>query len=99
MRNLLKTKCDFRSKLIDRTHFAPVYDFGSKEIVAWSTSTRPDMAQQAELLDQLLERMPGGATPVLHSDSKNVASRFCGNRNEPYPAVGTASQHPDPHSD
>ncbi len=48
--------------------FAPVHDFGSKEIVAWSTSTRPDMAQQAELLDRLLERMPGGATPVLHSD-------------------------------
>ena len=48
--------------------FAPVYDSGSKEIVAWSTSTRPDMAQQAELLDRLLERMPEGARPVLHSD-------------------------------
>lgn len=37
-----------------KAYFAPVYDFGSKEIVAWSTSTSPDMAQQAELLDQLL---------------------------------------------
>ena len=26
------------------------------------------MAQQAELLDRLLERMPEGAKPVLHSD-------------------------------
>ena len=34
-----------------KAYFAPVYDFGSKEIVAWSTSTSPDMAQQAELLD------------------------------------------------
>ena len=28
-----------------KAYFAPVYDFGSKEIVAWSTSTSPDMAQ------------------------------------------------------
>lgn len=49
-------------------HFAPVYNFGSKEIVAWSTSTSPSMSQQAALLDRLLERMPEGATPVLHSD-------------------------------
>ena len=61
--------------------FTPVYDFGSKEIVAWSTSTSPDMAQQLALLDRLLVKLPEGATPVLHSDSKNVASRFCGNRN------------------
>lgn len=49
-------------------HFAPVYNFGSKEIVAWSTSTSPSMSQQTALLDRLLERMPEGATPVLHSD-------------------------------
>ena len=51
-----------------KAYLATVYDFGSKEIVAWSTSTSPDMAQQAELLDQLLAKMPEGATPVLHSD-------------------------------
>lgn len=51
-----------------KAYFAPVYDFGSKEIVAWSTSPRPDMAQQHELLDRLLARMPEGARPVLHSD-------------------------------
>ena len=45
-----------------------MYDFGSKEIVAWSTSTSPGMAQQAELLDRLLAKMPEGAKPVLHSD-------------------------------
>ena len=48
--------------------YAPVYDFGSKEIVAWSTSTSPNMDQQELLLDRLLERMPGDARPVLHSD-------------------------------
>ena len=51
-----------------KAYFAPVYDFGSKEIVAWSTSTRPNMEQQELLLDRLLERMPEGAKPVLHSD-------------------------------
>ena len=51
-----------------KAYFAPVYDFGSKEIVAWSTSTSPDMEQQELLLDRLLERMPEGARPVLHSD-------------------------------
>ena len=51
-----------------KAYFAPVYDFGSKEIVAWSSSTSPNMDQQEPLLDRLLERMPGGARPVLHSD-------------------------------
>ena len=51
-----------------KAYFAPVHDFGSKEIVAWSTSTSPDMEQQELLLDRLLERMPEGARPVLHSD-------------------------------
>lgn len=44
-----------------KAYFAPVYDFGSKEIVAWSTSTSPDMAQQAEQLGLLLAKMPEGA--------------------------------------
>ena len=64
-----------------KAYFAPVYDFGSKEIVAWSTSRSPDMAQQMTLLDRLLAKMPEGETPILHSDSKNDISRFCGNRN------------------
>ena len=51
-----------------KAYFAPVYDFASKEIVAWSTSLHPDMAQQHELLDQLLAKMPEGSAPILHSD-------------------------------
>lgn len=50
-----------------KAYFAPVYDFGSKEIVAWSTSLHPNMAQQHELLDQLVSRKPKGsqADPAL----------------------------------
>ena len=51
-----------------KAYLATVYDFGSKEIVAWSTSRRPDMAQQMALLDRLLAKMPEGETPILHSD-------------------------------
>lgn len=51
-----------------KAYFAPVYDLCTREIVAWSTSESPNMAQQAELLDRLAARMPGGARPIIHSD-------------------------------
>ena len=51
-----------------KAYFAPVYDFGSKEIVAWSTARGPNMVQQIALLDQLLAKIPEGVTPILHSD-------------------------------
>lgn len=50
-----------------KAYFAPVYDLCTREIVAWSTSESPNMAQQAELLDGLAARMPRGARPILHS--------------------------------
>ena len=56
-------KCAF-----GKAYLAPVYDFGSKEIVAWSVSESPNMAQQQEMLDMLLAVMPEGARPVMHSD-------------------------------
>ena len=56
-------KCSF-----GKAYLAPVYDFGTKEIVAWSVSRSPNMAQQMEVLDQLFAKMPEGASPVLHSD-------------------------------
>jgi transposase InsO family protein len=51
-----------------KAYFAPVYDFGSKEIAAWSVSTSPNMAQQLDILSQLIAKMPEGASPILHSD-------------------------------
>ena len=51
-----------------KAYLAPVYDMGSKEMVAWSVSESPNLAQQMELLDRLLAKMPEGASPVLHSD-------------------------------
>lgn len=51
-----------------KAYLAPVYDFGSKEIVAWSVSEHPDLAQQEEMLSMLMAAKPDGARPVLHSD-------------------------------
>jgi transposase InsO family protein len=74
-------KCSF-----GKAYLAPVYDFGSKEIVAWSVSEHPDLAQQEEMLSMLVAAKPEGANPVLHSDSKNVHSRFAAACWRPYPA-------------
>ena len=51
-----------------KAYLAPIYDFGSKEIVAWSVSQSPNMRQQRDILDQMLSKMPEGSTPILHSD-------------------------------
>ena len=51
-----------------KAYFAPIYDFGSKEIVAWPASLHPNMAQQRELPGQLVSKKPEGARPILHSD-------------------------------
>ena len=63
-----------------KAYFAPIYDFGSKEIVAWATSLHPDMAQQHELLDEFISRKPEGASPILHSD--RVAARLAAARED-----------------
>ena len=47
---------------------APVYDMGSKEIVARDVSRHPDMAQQRRLLAMLEEKLPEDADPIPHSD-------------------------------
>ncbi|WP_342631566.1 hypothetical protein [[Collinsella] massiliensis] len=44
-----------------KAYLAPVYDFGSKEIVAWSVSERPGLAQQEEMLAMLMAAKPDWA--------------------------------------
>lgn len=51
-----------------KAYFAPIYDFCTKEIVAWSVSKSPDFAQQKKLLGDLLSKLPKGVHPILHSD-------------------------------
>lgn len=43
-------------------------DLYNNEIMAYSISLHPDLAQMREMLDRLSKRLPKGATPILHSD-------------------------------
>lgn len=67
-----------------KARLAPVHDFGSKEIAAWSTSRHPDAAQQKEMLDMLLPKVPKGAHPVMQSDMGWQYQRpgYCGRLEE-----------------
>ena len=51
-----------------KAYLAPVYDFASKEIVAHSISMCPNLAQQQEMLQILMDSKPEGVEPILHSD-------------------------------
>lgn len=56
---------------------SPVMGLFNNEIVAFSISRSPNMAQIDEMMGRLAS-LEFGESPLLHSDSKNVASRFCG---------------------
>ena len=51
-----------------KAYLAPVYDFASKEIVAYSISMCPNLAQQQEMLQILMDAKPAGVEPILRSD-------------------------------
>lgn len=61
--DVTELKCSFGKACL-----APAYDFGSREIVAWSITESPNLAQQEEMLDMLLPKLPRGAKPVMGSD-------------------------------
>ena len=62
-------------------YLALVMDIWSRRIVGWSMgpSTTAELADDALKMAMARRNPPEGC--VHHSDSKNVASRFCGNRN------------------
>ena len=49
-----------------KAYLAPIYDMGSKEIVAWDVSRHPDLTQQQRLLAMLEEKLPEGADPIAN---------------------------------
>ena len=64
-----------------KLYLSPVVDLYNDEVVAYSISRSPNMKMVLEMLAGLEGRLDGEGAPLLHSDSKNIASRFCGNRN------------------
>ncbi len=52
----------------DKVYLSPVMDLYNREIVSYSISLSPDLAQIREMLQGLTEKLPEGATPIFHSD-------------------------------
>ena len=51
-----------------KAYLAPIIDFCTNEIVAFSISQRPDMKQQMELLRRFEKYLPKRVNTILHSD-------------------------------
>ena len=51
-----------------KIYLSPIMDLYNNEIVAYSISLHPDLAQTREMLEELSKRLPQEAEPVLHSD-------------------------------
>jgi putative transposase len=52
----------------DKVYLSPVMDLYNREIISYSISLSPNLAQIWEMLDGLFEKLPDGATPIFHSD-------------------------------
>ena len=51
-----------------RVYLSPIMDLYNNEIMSYSVSLRPYLAQTREMLNGLSKKLPKGATPLLHSD-------------------------------
>ena len=51
-----------------KVYLSPIMDLYNNEIMSYSISLHPDLAQIREMLDGLSKNLPKGATPILHSD-------------------------------
>lgn len=51
-----------------KIYLSPVMDLYNNEIISYSISVRPDLAQVREMLEKLGKKLPKRATPILHSD-------------------------------
>lgn len=51
-----------------KLYLSPVLDMYNGEILSYVISDRPALQQVTEMLDQLFERIPEDAVPIMHSD-------------------------------
>ena len=52
----------------EKVYLSPVMDLYNREIISYSISKSPNFLQTREMLQGLFEKLPKGATPLLHSD-------------------------------
>ena len=64
-----------------KVYLSPVVDCFDGMAVSWAMSTSPNAELANAMLDAAAATLSEDEHPVGHTDSKNVASRFCGNRN------------------
>lgn len=62
-------------------YLATVIDLCTRMVVGWAISERMTADIAVEALERARRRGYVAENAIFHSDSKNVASRFCGNRN------------------
>ncbi len=61
-----------------KLYLSPMVDLYDGRVAAWAASDSPNKAPVRAMLERGAAAF-AGATAVLHSDSKNVVSRLCGN--------------------
>ncbi len=52
----------------DKVYLSPVLDLHNNEVISYSISSSPNFEQTREMLKGLFDKLPKGATPILHSD-------------------------------
>jgi transposase InsO family protein len=51
-----------------KVYLSPVMDLFNREIISYSISLSPNLAQINKMLNGLFEKLPNDATPIFHSD-------------------------------
>ena len=52
----------------EKVYLSPIMDLYNREIISYSISKSPNFWQTREMMQGLFEKLPYGATPLLHSD-------------------------------
>ena len=52
----------------DKVYLSPILDLYNNEVISYSISLSPNFEQTREMLQGLFDKLPQGATPILHSD-------------------------------
>ena len=51
-----------------KVYLSPIMDLYNREIISYSISLNPNLGQIREMLNGLIEKLPNGAAPMIHSD-------------------------------
>lgn len=52
----------------DKVYLSPILDLHNNEVISYSISLSPNFEQTREMLQGLLDKLPQGVMPILHSD-------------------------------